>query len=123
MGCCGRKPREIVSAAASIVKGIAGHSIENMFSLPAGKCQDTSRRTRICQQCDDNTWLTKEEVFAWFKDNGIITVIKNLDDLTKLPPFDKKPYRSKTKLMCTRCKCFIPAKVRDENNHCPIEKW
>jgi len=118
MGCCDSK----IKAVAGIARGNAGHVAE-LFRLPSNKCPATDRRTRICQQCEKSTWLTFAEFYGWLKSQGVTKVIRHIDELETLPELPKQEYKKGTKLFCMICKCFIPAKVRDEDNYCFIGKW
>jgi len=118
MSCCG----ETVKAIANIAAGNVGYWLESQFRLSIGKCAETDTRTRICQACENNTWLTKGEYRAFIMPR-ITSVIKNIADLSVLPLLPKKDYERRCKLFCRVCKCFIPAKARIESEKCPLGKW
>jgi len=35
----------------------------------------------------------------------------------------KCEYQEKTTLICKKCGCYTPSKVRSDDSHCPIGKW
>ncbi len=119
MGCCGEK----IKAVASIVGGNVGYLAEVLLRLPVKKCIATDNRTRACQKCEKGTWLTIAEFVSWLKSQGIKKIIQHIDELEILPELPKQVYKKKTKLFCMVCKCFAPAKVREEKNSCPMNKW
>lgn len=115
MGCCG-KIKDI--AIANI-----GFSIEKVFGLPAFKYEFANERHKTCLGCEKQTWLTKAEWWAWAKEQGLIKVAKNLDDLTEFPMLPKQGRGKGKHLCCMICKCFIPKKIRLKKETCPLNKW
>ncbi len=113
--CCGR--------TKSILSGYASLWVESFFNLPPDRCPGAVTRTRICQQCEKNTWLTIGEVTAWAKEQGLLKVAKNITDLSTLPDLPAGEQKKGAKLLCRACKCFIPAKVRSADERCPVGKW
>ncbi|MCK4959193.1 MAG: hypothetical protein KAT00_07325 [Planctomycetes bacterium] len=111
MGCCGGK----VKTAKNIATGFVNLSRGKKYEF-------TDDRIRECHKCDDCTWLTKLEYAEWLAKHGI-DVLKNFDDLTALPPLPKKEYRKGAGLYCRLCKCFIPAKARNKEKKCPLNRW
>jgi len=118
VGCCGKTISKIVN----IVEGNISLLAENLFKLEILKCVDTDTRTRICQQCEKSTWLTKAEYMAYLNQHKV-EAVKNIADLSVLPELPKAEYDKGKKLFCQICKCFIPAKVRVDKEQCPIGKW
>ena len=120
--CCG-EIKDIIAKTSGIVAGFGSLWIESFFKLPPDRCPATVARTRTCQRCDKNTWLTIGEFVAWAKEQGLLKVARNFTDPTKLPDLPASEYKKRAKLLCRLCKCFIPAKVRSADEHCPIGKW
>ena len=98
------------------------HGISKVFSLSPEKYKYAHSRIRKCHECEKQTWLTTMEYLKWLKDNGI-EVIKNLDQLEKLPELPHGERGAGRKLFCKLCKCFIPAKARVKEEKCPLGKW
>jgi len=108
MGCCG-KIKNIAIGYVNQIRGI--------------KYEFTDRRVRTCQQCDYNTWMSAAEYAAWLLRHGI-EVLTNFDQLEKLPRLPKQEQsRSRRRLYCRICKCYIPAKARVEDEKCPEGNW
>lgn len=80
------------------------------------------KRMQICYRCDEITWLTKVDYAAWLAKKNI-KVIKNFNQLEKLPKLIKKPQTSGTEPYCCICKCFLKAKVLVETEKCQLGKW
>lgn len=116
-----RQPMKKCSACsdkiAAIVKGYLAVIGTKYFNASD---QIASDRYRICRSCSQGTWMAGTEYAAWLFTNGI-HVLKNINDLTVLPPL---PKRSDGKnLFCRLCKCYIPAKASVEDEKCPLDKW
>lgn len=108
MGCCG-KIRNIATGYTNLALG--------------KKYKFTDNRIRICQKCEEQTWMSKTEYAAWLLSYGV-DIIKNFSDLKKLPRLPKhKQIRNRRNIFCRICKCFIPAKARVEDEQCPLKKW
>jgi len=115
MGCCG-KTKSVLKKGKHIAIGYT--------NLARGKKYEfTDSRVRLCQLCDDNTWLTLKEYANWLKQHGI-EVLTNFTQLEKLSPLPKHSLDNKRRnLFCRLCKCFIPAKAKVENEKCLLNKW
>jgi len=113
MTCCGK--------AKNIVRGYANLAIDK--ATGENKYEFTDSRIRTCHGCDKSTWLTWTEYYDWLKAQGVVNIIKNFDDLSKLPELPKKENRKGTKLFCMICKCFIPAAARVPEKKCELGKW
>lgn len=122
MSCCGGKLRKALDKAGNIVEGYALSFIDDLFGLPAEKCEQANNRRKICQQCEFSTWFTKMEYARWLWSNKV-KVVKNLDGLAELEPLEIKPYSTGKKLCCSICKCFVPKKARVKEERCPKGKW
>ena len=125
MSCCGEKIKTVADAGRTVtaaIRGNAGYLFERVFGLAVGGSPDTDRRTRICQQCEKSTWLTKKE-YIGFVANNLTGVAANLDDLSRLPELPKETNGKGRNLFCMICKCFVPAKARLQEEHCPLVKW
>ena len=135
-GCCGEKIEKLIVAAekeigpadstidklTDIAVGNLTHIIEEIFKISILKCPATDSRIEKCLVCEKNTWLTKYEFVRFVLKYGR-EFLKNIKDLTKLPPLPKKEKRKGTGLFCQLCKCFIPAKARREDQECTLGKW
>lgn len=134
-GCCGEKIEKLIIEAekeigadsivgklTDIALGNLTHVIEELFKVSVMKCPATDSRIEECLICEKNTWLTKYEFVRFVLKHGR-EFLKNIKDLTKLPPLPKKEKRKRTGLFCQLCKCFIPAKARGEDQKCELEKW
>lgn len=108
MGCCGK------------IKNIA----TGYFDLTIGKKYEfTDTRIRICQKCEEQTWMSKAEFITWLLAHGI-DMIKNISSLEKLPKLPVyKQMKGRRNIFCQICKCFIPAKARVKDEKCPLKKW
>ncbi len=115
MSCCGKAKK-----AGNIIKGTVGHAVEQLTGYRGGQSPHTAARIRTCRACEKNTWLKKSQYLKWLLDNGI-DVLKNFDQLEKLPPLPKQ--ETGNNLYCTICKCFIPGKARIDDEKCPLDKW
>lgn len=106
MSCCGKTKK-----LKSIVQGYA-----------RGQTPESCRRIKVCHTCDNKTWLSKKDIWEYFKTQKL-DVIKKLDELEQLPKLPKKE-KSKTNrfLFCRICKCYIPAKAKSDEK-CPLNKW
>ena len=112
MGCCGKKIRK----AKNIVKG-------NLALAIGKKYEYTDSRIRKCQKCKWNTWLSAIEYITWLAKNGI-KVLANIEQLEKLPMLPKyEQARTRKRLYCRLCKCYIPAKAPVEDERCLKGKW
>jgi len=115
MSCCG-KAKSVLGTAAAIVEG----TVKNAVGI---KYEFTDDRIRTCHKCDEQTWMSRLEYAKWLKDNGI-EVLKNFDELGKLPKLPKYILDKKRRnLYCRICKCFVPGKARVESEKCPLNKW
>ena len=116
MGCCGGTTKKTVRQIKDIVTGYANLARNKKYEF-------TDDRVRDCQECDEQTWLTKTEYDAWLLRNGI-KVLTNFTQLEKLPKLPKHEQSNKRRrLYCRLCKCFIPAKARVKDKICPLGKW
>lgn len=117
MTCCGKTKKLI-----NIGKGYVNYTLDRLFDLPKEKKELAERKIKRCQLCPYHTWLKKSEYLKYLKELGI-EVIKNFDQLEKLPPLPKKKNHLGTRLFCTICKCWIPAKAYSEDETCPKDLW
>ena len=118
MGCCGK----FIRKGFEIVNGNVLYFADKNFNLPREKYKYADGRIAICRDCEKQTWLTRREYFGWLKDNGI-DVLKNIDQLEKLPDLPAGDRGQGRNLFCKICKCFIPAKAYVEDEKCPLDKW
>lgn len=112
MTCCGKVNR--------IVKGTIGHIAETRLGIKGKKSPHTEARKAICRQCEFNTWMKVSEYAAWLLVNGI-KILRNLDELDKLPMLPKQ--NTGLNIYCRICKCFIPGKARIDEENCPKGTW
>lgn len=112
MTCCGKTIRKAKNIAVGYTNLARGK-----------KYEFTDARIRMCQQCDEQTWMSKTEYAAWLLRHGIkvLTNFSQLEKLPKLPKYEHGPGR--TNLYCRLCKCFIPAKARVKDQNCLLAKW
>ncbi len=110
--CCGKK----VKKAKNILTGYVNF-------MRGKKHATTDEKIKLCQECEENTWMTKAEHAKWLLKHGI-KVLENFDQLEKLPrlPKHKKSKKRKT-LYCRLCKCHVEAKITDEDERCLLKKW
>ena len=112
MGCCGKAIRK----GKNIVKGYTALAVGKKYEFTDG-------RVRECQQCDWSTWMSGLEYAVWLAKHGI-EVLVNFDQLEKLPMLPKyEQSKGRRRLYCRICKCFIPAKTREEKEKCPKGLW
>jgi len=112
MPCCGKKIQKLKNIAIGFANLAAGK-----------KYEFTDARIRTCRACDESTWLTAAEYYAWLKTRRF-EMRKLGFDLEKLPPLPKYPQSKKRRrLYCRLCKCFIPAKARVAGESCRLGKW
>lgn len=77
---------------------------------------------------DINIDLLKEIYGGWKK---VVFPTKKTEELAKkrikiclqCKKDDGTPMMSSTTKRCGICKCFMPAKVRNEKSRCPLGKW
>jgi hypothetical protein len=116
MSCCNKTMKNIVN-------GMFLASISKLMHLPNTTSKWSIARLTQCQNCTESTWISISQYIWFLNNNGIVNVIKNLDDLSALPPIPKQNYKPGAKLFCSICKCWIPAKVRVQDEKCPLNKW
>jgi len=121
MGCCG-KGKGVVSKVGSIISGYANKTASDIFFVRGELYEKAKDREAVCLGCEFNTWMKKADYLAWLKLNGI-EILKNLDDLTVLPPLEKHDFEKGKSLFCRVCKCWIPAKAYAKDSKCPKDKW
>jgi len=113
MSCCGQA-KNIVKGYTRLATDIIGLTKPYEF---------TDGRIRICQGCTENTWLSAIEYDAWLLRHGI-TVLKNFNQLSKLPKLPKHEQGpGRRRLYCRICKCFVPAAARVSEKKCSLDKW
>jgi hypothetical protein len=116
MACCTKTIERIAS-------GMFLAGIDKLMRLPDAANGLANVRLVKCRRCKESTWLSINQ-YIWFLDiNGITNVIKNLNDLSVLPPLPKQNYKPGAKLFCAVCKCWLPAKARVKDEKCPLNKW
>lgn len=109
MGCCGKNIKNIAMGYTFLAVGV--------------KYEFTDSRVRICQQCDSNTWMSAVEYATWLVKHSI-EVLANFDQLEKLPMLPKyEQSRTRRRLYCRQCKCFVPAKARVKEESCLAGNW
>ena len=115
MGCCDKtkavlqKSRNIAIGYTNLARGV--------------KYEFTDSRVRICQNCIWNTWMSAVEYSLWLTKHGI-EVLANFGQLEKLPmPPKQGQSKTRRRLYCRICKCFIPAKARVKEIKCPKGFW
>ncbi len=115
--CCGKKIR-FSEQIKRILFAYFGHYRKAALN------EEVNRRVKICYiRCPFHTWLSKKEYALWIAKNGV-SIIRNLQDTSKLPPLPKKEYSIKRKtLYCRLCKCDLLIKAKDKTEHCLIRKW
>ena len=118
MGCCGDKIKKL----GTIAKSHAQVLYDKVFRVSGVKYEWADDRIRACHKCDKQTWMTRMEYLAWLAEHAkeVVQNIADLSVLTELPQMDN---RSKTKLFCQICKCWIPGKARVKDEHCPMGLW
>jgi hypothetical protein len=122
MSCCGKSIKKDLTEKALKVKNIATGQVLSLFQGESTTPQHAKERLAICKRCDELTWFTRSEYWAWLKENKI-DVLKNIEDLTVLPPLVKKPFIEKEAMYCRLCKCYLPAKAIVKTEKCPEGKW
>lgn len=118
MACCGKT----IAKAAVIVAGNLLANIDALFILPKERHELMQVRLVTCRKCQNATWLYIHEYAEYFKANNI-NVIKELAELVKHPKLPKMDQRPKTKLFCSICKCWLPAKAAIKKEICPQGLW
>jgi len=115
MGCCGK--------AKNIATGYLKIIIEQVFHKEL-ETPESRRREDICMsdKCGKLTYLKKKDYMEWVVRNGK-SIVKNFEDLAKLPELPKVAKHPKKIPFCMTCKCYIPAKVRVNAEICPKGKW
>jgi hypothetical protein len=136
MGCCGKikDAMETINvggkgrAVLNITRGNISYFIEKLFNvndfklLELLKCADTDRRLEICHKCEKKTWLTRQN-FEIFLRRHWKEVLKNFEDLSKLPELPKEEYEKNKYLFCMLCKCPLSRKTRIKSEKCELGKW
>lgn len=120
MGCCGGNGK--IAKIGSIASGYANKALHDIFFVRGELSDKADVRMAICRACHEQTWMKKAAYKAWLLKNGI-EVLKNLDNLTALPPLDKQDYAQGRSMFCRQCKCWLPAKVYSVAERCPVGKW
>ena len=118
MSCCGKTTQALASVAA----GYSMFIVDDLFRLPGERSSQANIRLATCRLCGSATWLTLAD-YAAFLAKHKIEVVKNIADLSVLPPLNKKDYQPGAKLFCRICKCWLPAKAYVKNEKCPLNKW
>lgn len=117
MTCCGK-----IKTVSQIAQGNINLLAEKVFHLDSLRHEQGEARQRICLNCEYQTWLTRMEYLVWLSTNAM-GVLKNIEDLSILPPLPKCENGQGKKLFCQLCRCWIPAKTRTHDAKCPIGKW
>jgi hypothetical protein len=112
MTCCG-KGKQVLNKGKNIAKGFTASALGIAYEF-------SSVRVSICRSCEYNTWMKQSEYALWLIKHGI-DVLKNFDDLTKLPLLPKQA--TGRTIYCRLCKCCIPKKADVEDERCPKNKW
>ena len=117
MSCCGKSKQYGHITKGQKVGRIVKGTVRAMLGR---KSRFAAERIRTCRTCNENTWLKISEYSQFLLKHGI-DVIKNLDQLEKLPPLPKSD--KGRNLYCRICKCFIPGKARVDDEQCPLGRW
>jgi len=111
MGCCGK---------ARTLKHIGVGHIKVALGIPD---RWSAERLRICEDCDEKTYLSGAEYRAWLAGYPI-EIIEFLDELEKLPPLPKYANDDSRRLLCCSiCKCPVLQKAAVKREVCPLAKW
>jgi hypothetical protein len=114
LGCCGKILRYFQRG---------GDIIEGYIKLARNKKHElTDVWMGKCIICPFQTWFSMDEYFEWFNTHKI-EIVKNFDDLSRLPNLPKKEKITGTGLFCMLCKCFMDAKTRIKDAKCPKGRW
>lgn len=117
MSCCSK-----AKVVKNIISGYSNYTFHGLFKIPNEKAKDAAARINECTGCEFVTWLTKLEYIEWSLANRT-EILKNINDLTHLPPLDIRKRESGTSPFCSDCKCWIPAKAYSKDSQCPQDKW
>ncbi len=116
MACCGKKIKHIAQGYTSL-------AIEKTTGKEVFKYEFADDRIRECHKCDEQTWLSEAEYAAWLLKNSK-KILRNFDDLSILPQLPKQEQsKSRNRLYCRICKCFIPAAARVPDKECSLGIW
>jgi hypothetical protein len=117
MGCCGK-----ISKGLSIAKGNLAVVLEKINMVPADQFIYHSVRLRACRECEHHTYLTESEFLDWIENNGgLAKFVAEIDTLEQWPLLlIEQNERPGTKLFCSLCKCWLPAKAYVKQENCPI---
>lgn len=118
MSCCG----DLVAKPAGILAGYVMAGTDKLYQLPRPKYDYADIRLATCRMCEDSTWLSFSDYFAFLRSHKI-AFVKNLNDLSVLPKLDKKDHQKEKRLFCRICKCWLPAKSYIKDEKCPLNKW
>jgi hypothetical protein len=110
MGCCGKTIKKI----RNITKGYVAVAI--------GKSDASLKWIILCKNCEFSTYLSRNDYEVWLLKHGI-KVVRRLGELEKLPMLEKQDFEPGRSLYCRICKCWIPAKVKVQDEKCPLGKW
>ena len=138
MGCCGKKIKESIQIydpkpvknknsvrkIKNIVSGNWTLIANELKQIPKDKCNKYNARLSMCRRCENHTWLTWSEFFRYINDNGgLVRFVKQIAYLEDWPLLSKQDYKSKRKMFCRVCKCFLKAKAASRDEVCPLDKW
>lgn len=116
MACCAKTIKHVAS-------GMILAGVDKLMQLPDTADGLANVRLVKCRSCKESTWLSLNQYIWFLNSNGIVNVIKNLDDLAVLPLLPKQKYKHGAKLFCAVCKCWLPAKARVKDEKCPMGYW
>lgn len=124
MGCCGDNGDGAIKQTIDIARGSVRLTTDKIGITKKYKFTDS--RIRICQKCDESTWMTGLEYKLWLVNNGI-EVLENYNQLEKLPKLPKHEIDNRRRnIYCRICKCYVPRRACLEEQICHYpegDKW
>mgnify|MGYP000983753992 CR=1 FL=1 len=117
MTCCGK-----IKKAVSIAKGNLAVVLDAINLLPTENYMYHQVRLRACRTCQHHTYLTEDEYIKWIENNGgLIKFVAEIDKLEEWPPLPiEQIEKPGSKLFCSLCKCWLPAKAYVKKENCPV---
>ena len=118
MSCCGK--------AKNIVAGYTNLAVEKVTHTPVIGTELLQTRSQQCHKppngCEKLTWYKMRDAIPYIRQQRM-AILTHFDKLEELPELEKKEKQPGTMPLCMVCKCFLPAKIRVENEKCPLGKW
>jgi hypothetical protein len=128
--CCGKMIKSVAKLLGSYIRGgkIRLQELEKILFPNFGpELGWVIERKNACMNCDKITWMTRHEYVNWLIKNykSIADKLKETDTLMNalllMPPLPIQ--KTGSEYFCSLCKCWLPAKLRDWNMKCNINKW